>query len=247
MFKHTLHPLHSGRSLLDAIDPRAKILFAATFAIVVALARTMPTMFAGLAVAISLVVVARIKIGDVIRRLLPLEILLILLALVLFWTVPAMERRDGLRLATIAALKANAVLLGSIGLIGTMDAVTLGHALAHLHIPQKLAQLLLFMIRYFDVLNREYARLRAAAKVRGFRPKMNGHTYRTFGHLVGMLLIRGFDRSERTLAAMKCRGFTGKYYMLDHFAFSRRRDVPFCIVAATIVSLLVGIEWMGWL
>ena len=40
-------------------------------------------------------------------------------------------------------------------LIGTMDAVTLGHALAHLHVPRKLTQLMLFMVRYFDVLGQE--------------------------------------------------------------------------------------------
>ena len=209
-----------------------------------ALLHTVAAMATGLAVAITLTLLARVKLGDVVRRMLPLEILLVMLAMVLPWTVPASERHIGLQLAAFMALKANAVLLGLIGLIGTMDAVTLGHALAHLHVPQKLAQLLLFMIRYFDVLNREYARLRAAAKVRCFRPKMNGHTYRTFGHLVGMLLIRGFDRSERTLAAMKCRGFTGKYYMLDHFAFSPRRDIPFCIATLAILSLLVGIEWI---
>ena len=91
-------------------------------------------------------------------------------------------------LAAVIALKANAVVLAVTALIGTMDAVTLGHALAHFHVPQKLTQLMLFMVRYFDVLGREYARLRAAMRVRCFRPAMNGHSYRTFGYLVGMLL-----------------------------------------------------------
>ena len=125
------------------------------------------------------------------------------------------------------SLKANAAVLAVTALIGTMDAVTLGHALAHFHVPQKLTQLMLFMVRYFDVLGREYARLRAAMRVRCFRPAMNRHSYRTFGYLVGMLLVRSFDRSERVLAAMKCRGFCGRYYMLDHFAFVPRRDGPF--------------------
>jgi cobalt/nickel transport system permease protein len=141
-------------------------------------------------------------------------------------------------------LKANAVVLSVTALIGTMDAVTLGHALAHFHVPQKLTQLMLFMVRYFDVLGREYARLRAAMRVRCFRPAMNGHTYRTFGYLVGMLLVRSFDRSERVLAAMKCRGFCGRYYMLDHFAFVPRRDGPFYAAIIMLTAVLLGLEWI---
>ena len=46
-------------------------------------------------------------------------------------------------LAATIALKANAAVLAVTALVGTMDAVTLGHALAHLYVPQRLAQLLL--------------------------------------------------------------------------------------------------------
>jgi cobalt/nickel transport system permease protein len=191
--------------------------------------------------AAGLVAMARISPSDLFRRLLPLEILLVVLMIAVPW--PA-YRHDGIMLAAVIALKANAAVLAITALIGTMDAVTLGHALAHFHVPWKLTQLLLFMVRYFDVLGREYARLRAAMRVRCFRPAMNGHSYRTFGYLVGMLLVRSFDRSERVLAAMKCRGFHGHYYMLDHFAFVPRRDVPFYAAIFVLAAVLLGLEWI---
>jgi cobalt/nickel transport system permease protein len=131
-----------------------------------------------------------------------------------------------------------------VALVGSMTATTMGHALAHLHVPQKLAHLLLLTVRYLDVLHLEYRRMRAAMKVRCFRPGMNRHTYRTFGYLVGMLLVRSFDRSERIMAAMKCRGFQGRFYLLDHFAFSARRDAPFCFASLALLGLLIT---MGWL
>ena len=109
--------------------------------------------------------------------------------------------------------------------------------------PDKLSHLLLFTVRYLDVLHREYLRMRAAMKVRGFRPRMDRHTYRSYGYLVGMLLVRSFERSERIMAAMKCRGFRGHFYLLDHFAFSRRRDLPFC---ATSLALLLTVAWLEW-
>ena len=158
--------------------------------------------------------------------------------------MPARTSHESLRLAAAIALKANAAVLVVASLIGTMDAVTLGHALAHLYVPRRLAQLLLFMVRYFNVLGREYARLRAAMRVRCFRPRMSMHSYRTIGYLVGMLLVRSFDRSERVLAAMKCRGFRGQYYMLDHFAFVARRDLPFCAAMSLLATALLGVEWL---
>jgi cobalt/nickel transport system permease protein len=241
MFPHALHPIHSGPSCLGQIDPRAKIAAAAILTLVVASARSVPTMGLALAAALGLVVLAQISPRELFRRLLPLEILLAALVIVVPW--PAYSH-EGLMLAAVIALKANAAVLTVAALVGTMDVVTLGHALAHFHVPRKLTQLLLFMIRYFDVLGREYARLRAAMRVRCFRPAMNGHTYRTFGYLVGMLLVRSFDRSERVLAAMKCRGFRGRYYMLDHFAFVPQRDGPFYAATVLLAAALLALEWI---
>ncbi len=62
-------------------------------------------------------------------------------------------------------------------------------------------------------------------KVRGFRPHMDRHTYRSMGNLFGMLLVRAYDRSQRILAAMKCRNFQGRFYLLDHFHFQSSRFV----------------------
>jgi cobalt/nickel transport system permease protein len=118
----------------------------------------------------------------------------------------------------------------------------LAHALHHLHLPEKLVHLMLFTVRYVEVLRREYGRLAAAMKARGFRPRMNRHTYRAYGYLVGMLLVRSLDRSERIVAAMKCRGFRGRFYLLDHFALARR-DGWFAMVAAVVLVLLAAVEY----
>ena len=207
--------------------------------LIVAALHRVPAMSAALAAAVLAVAAARLTPAVVLRRLLPLEALLLMVVLLL----PANSLPHNGWLAAVIVLKANALVLGWLALAGTMDATTLGHALAHLHVPQKLAHLLLFTIRYLDVLHREYRRLRAAMRVRSFRPRMNLHTYRSFGYLVGMLLVRSLDRSERILGAMKCRGFRGRFYMLDHFAFSPRRDGPFCAAAAAVGAVLVFLEW----
>lgn len=241
MFSHALHPLHCDASYVSAVDPRARIVFAIVLAVIVAVAKSMSAMGFGLAAGLALVAAARISPGDLLRRLLPLELLLAAVAILL--PMPTYGH-ESLRLAAIIVLKANAAVLLVAALVGTMNAVTLGHALAHLYVPQRLTQLLLFMVRYSDVLGREYSRLRAAMRVRCFRPRMNRHSYRTIGYLAGMLLVRSFDRSERVLAAMKCRGFRGRYYLLDHFAFVARRDAPFCAAMSLLAAVLLGMEWI---
>jgi cobalt/nickel transport system permease protein len=58
-----------------------------------------------------------------------------------------------------------------------------------------------------------------------------------------MLLVRSLDRSERIIAAMKCRGFRGRFYLLDHFAFSRR-DIWFALALILALASLALVEWL---
>jgi len=235
---------------LSAVDPRAKILMAIMLSIAVVVVRRWETVGIVLAAAALAMLFCGLPLKTALKRLLPLNVLMLFLLLLLPLTTPGTSAchlgplrftQEGLQLGATIAMKGNAVLMIFIALLGTMDPVTLGHAMGHLHIPDKLIYLLLFTVRYLDVLHREYLRLRAAMKVRAFRPQMNRHTYRSLGYLVGMLLVRSFDRAERIAAAMKCRGFQGHFHMLDHFAFSRR-DTAFCTGAALLLLLLLGME-----
>jgi cobalt/nickel transport system permease protein len=204
-----------------------------------------------LAAAVAGVPLAGLRAQGVVRQLVPINGLMLVLVLVLPWTTPGTPlfaigswtySREGLLLALAIAIKGNAIVLALLVHLGAMDTTTIGHALAHLHVPNKLTNLLLFTVRYLDVLHREQQRMRAAVRVRAFRPRMNLHTYRTYGHLVGMLLVRSLDRAERIMKAMKCRGFRGRFYLLDHFAFTRA-DAWF---AAATVVLLATIAMMEW-
>lgn len=240
------------QSLIDRVDPRTRILLAVAFSGEVAVCGRFSTLGLALAAALAAALLARLSPRQVARRLVPVNVLVALLAALVPWTTPgcalatlglAAYTREGLLLVAAIALKANAIVLALVVLLGALDVTTLGHALSHLYVPDKLTHLLLFTVRYLEVLEHEYQRLVAAMKVRGFRPGMNLHTYRTYGYLVGMLLVRSLQRSERILAAMKCRGFRGRFYLLDHFAWSLH-DVWFSMVC---LMLLAGLAWIEWL
>ena len=245
-------PSGARPSLVDRLDPRTRIVTAVAFSVVVALFNGFPALGLAMGLAVAAAMLARLRPLAVVQRLAPVNVLMLLLVAMLPWAVegralaalgPFEYTWEGLLRAAAISLKANAIVLALVVLLGTLDIVTLGHAMSHLRVPDKLTHLFLFTVRYLDVLRREYLRLRAAMKTRAFRPRMSGQTCRAYGYLVGMLLVRSLDRSERIVAAMKCRGFRGRFYLLDHFVFAAR-DAWFGTAALVLLAILGLVEWL---
>jgi len=241
---------HQGNSIIHRLDPRVRIVVAIAFSLVIAVSRRFPAVGAGLALGLLLALAARLPLVATLKRLIPLNLFMLVLLAVLPLTTPGSvlvqvgplsASKAGLLLAAAVTVKGNAILLCLTALLATMEIVTLGHALGHLWVPEKLTHLLLFTVRYLDLLHHEYSRLAGAMKVRCFRARMNAHTYRTVAWLVGMLLVRSLDRSERIVAAMKCRGFRGRFYVLEHFAFAGR-DAAFGALSLLVLLALIWVE-----
>ncbi len=244
-----------GDSFIHRLDPRARIISGAAFCILVALCRTIETPAAALLLAFFLAMTARLPLLGILRRLAPLNFFMLFLWIVLPLSAPGEVlirigpltwTAEGARLAALITLKGNAIVLALAVFLGTMDASVLGHALDHMHAPHKLTHLFLFTYRYIDVLFLEKRRLTEAMRARAFRPGINMHTYRSYGRLVGMLLVRSLERSERIMEAMKCRGFRGHYYLVDHFA-ARRADYLFGLMFTALIMTLGGLEWRLWI
>ncbi len=239
-----------GDAFVHHLDPRGRVLVALAFSVLIAVSGRLEVLAAGLALALLLALLARLPAGPALKRLAGLNAFMLMLWVLLPVTTPgaaicrigpATLTRQGVLLAAGITLKANAIVLALTALLSTLDVTTLGHALWHLHVPEKLIHLFLFTVRYVDVLHHEYRRQRLAIRVRCFRPRMDRHTYRAIGYMVGMLLVRSLDRSERIVAAMKCRGFRGRFYLLHHFAFTRQ-DAVF---GAASLLILIPLGWVA--
>ncbi|MBK1624402.1 cobalt ECF transporter T component CbiQ [Afifella marina] len=237
-------------TLIDGIDVRTRIVVAVAFAIVMVSLQDLAVLTTGLLAAFFLMLSARLPVARTLKRMAMMDSFIIFLIAMLPFTVPgdAMftvfgfpASWQGLRQAAEIALTANAVILALMALVGSTEPVTLGHALRRLMVPEKLIYLLMFTVRYVDVLQQEYQRLRMAMKARGFRPSNNRHTYRSVGYLVGMMLVRAIERSERILGAMKCRGFTGRMPLFDTLAFTYR-DAVFATGVTVFLACLIGAQ-----
>ena len=242
----------AGAAWLPQIDPRFRIAATAAAACLLAAIHTPMAMGIAAAATLAAVFLSGVNRAVFFERLVPLNVLMLVLTLTLPLTTPGRPvcvlgplafSLEGLQLAATIAIKGNLIVLLMTALVGSMDETTFGHALNHLYVPEKLAHLMLFTVRYLDVLHQEYLRLRAAVKIRGFRPGFNRHTWRSLDYLAGMLLVRSFDRAERVVAAMKCRGFRGRFYLLDHFALTRY-DIPFALAAVLALVAVAAAEWI---
>jgi cobalt/nickel transport system permease protein len=93
--------------------------------------------------------------------------------------------------------------------------------------------------RYVFLLIDEFARLRIALRVRGFRNRANLHSYRTIGQVAGTLLVRSHERSERVAQAMKSRGFDGEFRTLVDFRTTAGDVLGFAAIVSFAAGLIV--------
>jgi cobalt/nickel transport system permease protein len=240
-----------GDSLIHSIDPRVRIVCAIVYSVIVAVTGEWEVACAGLATAFLFVVLARLSAKHLLHRLLVVNTFVFLLWLILPFSFPGETllsigpfnmSAQGISYTLMLTIKCNAIILLNISLLATCGMFKLVHALDHLGVPNKIIHLFFFIYRYAHVMQLEYRRLQDTLKIRGFKPKTSVHTYRTYGSIIGTLLIRGYERSEQVHKAMVCRGFTGEYWLLDHFKM-KRSDVLTAIIMTIVGVLFILLQW----
>lgn len=229
-------------------DPRVRLGAALAFAVTACFSRSPVALGMALLLGGALVVLARCPARGLLRRLGLLNLFFVLLGFSLAVTLPGravgrigpLQVTDaGVQRAGMILLRANVVVLYVAALLGSMEAPDLGFALNRMRVPATLTHILMFMIRYIEVIHQEYHRIRNAMRLRAFRPGCNRHTLRSLGYLIGLLLVRSLERADRILAAMYCRGFQGRYYVLHTCRMTVRDRVSAGIAACVLGGLIV--------
>jgi cobalt/nickel transport system permease protein len=115
-------------------------------------------------------------------------------------------------------------------------------ALRALRVPEPLVAIASFMYRYLFVLADEVGRLlRARASRSGARAGYragNGLVWRgrVAGYMVGSLMLRSFERSERVYNAMSARGYAGE---LKNFVTHHFRALDRWVLAGTAIFVIL--------
>jgi len=241
-----LEEFAEGSSFLHRLDPRVKLITFIPYVFTIALMRDINGPAAGLFISASMITFAGIGFRKLLGRLVVINTFIFMLWIFLPVSFPGQPvfsifsltaTREGFLYTLSITLKANAIFLATIAILGTSGVNSLAHALVHFKIPDKLVYLFFFFYRYISVLHEEYGRLKNAMAIRSFQPGTNIHTYRTYGYLVGMLLVRSYERSQRIYKAMLCRGSNGKFHIISHFKL-KKGDILFGLIM-TMVTFMI--------
>lgn len=250
-FAHLRSPIH-------AWDPRWKLASLFAFIILAAWESPRPRAGQGLAaaelasqlgsqlalagVALSLLAASRIPPGFIWRRLRGVAWFLGALLVVLSWRwVPGEGlswAADGIYLGATIGLRAVAIVTAAIVAFATARFDVTLKACGALRVPAPLIQVVLFSYRYLFVYLDQLRRIGIAQRARGFRPRTDAHTLRTWGSSVGVLLIGSVERTERIQGAMRCRGFSGNFRVAAQFRTRPRDVILSAVVVGTAAALL---------
>lgn len=241
-----------GNSLLHRRDPKVKIIVAAFFITVVAISNSFVVVTLALSLASALTLLSGFEAVAVLKRLLAANTFTLFLWLTLPFTYggnnltelgPLQISGEGIRLAGLITLKTNTVVLALLSLLATSGIAELGHALERLRVPKRLCFLLLFSYRYIFVIYQEYRKLVRAAQMRCFIPGTNIHTYRTYGYLFGMTLVRSWNRAIRVHQAMLLRGFNGRLIPLAQQTIGKN-DITFLVATLLLTAAIAAIPFL---
>ena len=211
----------AGAGPVHRLEPHLKVVAVVTFALVVVAtpvhARWAPAAYAGFLVLIlAVAALAGVRPGRLARGLV-VEVPFVAFAALLPFVArgPRVDvlglslSESGLQAGGGLLAKATLSVLAATVLAATTDARALLRGLERLRLPQVLVQILMFMIRYADVVAGELRRMRVARESRGFRGRHLG-ALRVLGPAAGSLFVRSYERGERVHLAMLSRGYTGR-------------------------------------
>jgi cobalt/nickel transport system permease protein len=227
-------------SPLARLDARWRLAALLAAIVATAVVRTLPAALAAGLGAILFAGMARMNWNWFVRRLAVVG-LLVALFIVPMPLLASGTWAEGLWFAAVSLVKALALFtLAAVLLISAPVEGTFTAARA-LWVPGLLIHLTLLSYRYLFVLGDELVRLRVALRVRGFRNRPNWHSYRTVAVASGTLLVRGYERAERVAAAMRCRGFDGRFRSLTEFS-THPADIYTLVFTLTGTIGIIGLD-----
>jgi cobalt/nickel transport system permease protein len=242
----------AGSSPVHRLEPHVKVVAVLAFALVVVAtpvhAPWAPVAYAGHLVAVlAAAAVAGVNPGRLARGLV-VEIPFVGFALLMPFVAPGPRvevlgltlSESGLAAGGGLLAKATLSVLAATVLAATTEPRELLRGLERLRLPHVLVQILMFMIRYADVVGGELQRMRIARESRGFRGGRLS-ALRILGPATGSLFVRCFERGERVHLAMLSRGYAGRLPTGPVAAVDRRSwALALTLPAAAAAVLLAG-------
>jgi cobalt/nickel transport system permease protein len=241
-----LDRLADGDSAVHRLDPRAKVLVTMIFIItVVSFGKyDLSALFPYFIFPAVMISVGNLPASYIIRKVLLLTPFVLLIGIF----NPLFDREVLVRIGPLGisggwvscasiVIRTMLTLGAALILVAVTGFPAICGALERMGMPDAFAVQLLFLYRYIFVLTEEGARMSRARELRTFGKK--GLGVRTFGSLVGHLLLRTWQRAERIHMAMLARGFNGEFHARSESRFGAREVVFLFGWSALFITLRI--------
>lgn len=227
-------------------SPSSRLLSTFLFAVVTSTVTRMEGAFVALAFSLVILALAKIPLRIFLKRFFWINVFVLFLWLLTPWMVPGSTlvhlgplkiSKEGIDLCTLITVKVNALFFVFISMVSTLSFSQLAQGLLRLRLPDKIVTLILFTSRGIDVLGEQYTTLKESAALRGFVPKTDLHTYKTYASFIAILFLRASLKSEVLTESMQLRGFNGKIHTLKVSEWHGRDTVLVIISVIVVIAI----------
>ncbi|MEL6158758.1 MAG: cobalt ECF transporter T component CbiQ [Cyanobacteria bacterium J06623_5] len=210
-----------GRSHLHSWTPRLKLLSLGLLMFAFAAVQHLSLVPPMLCLTALIYAASRLPLSFLLKRLRYPGLFILTVVLVLPFTAgetvlsqwgPIALRHEGLIAMVLVVGRFLSILTLGFVLLGTTPFLTLLRAMRSLGLPPLLADMTLLSYRYLFETADMLSTMQQSMKLRGFGQqkrwlRLNGQILRQLSRLLGTLLVRSYERSERIYKAMQLRGY----------------------------------------
>ncbi|MGP8321042.1 MAG: cobalt ECF transporter T component CbiQ [Methanosarcinaceae archaeon] len=233
------------KSPIHQFDPRAKIITFSILIFSVVFINSLTIAVMNLFLSIVLLLISRLPLNFVFNRIKWVFLFVLPFFLIMPFTVEGSELAsivgikmtyEGLMYGSLIVLRALAAITLVLTMLGTMRFDTTIKALSMLKMPGLFVQMLMFTYRFIFVFLGELLSMWKAMGSKGFKLKSNLYTLSILGNLIGMLIVKSYERAENVYNSMVSKGYTGTQKTLTKFNMTTK-DYALTIILVSIAIL----------
>ena len=167
---------------------------------------------------IVLITIQRALLFKILKRLLILNVFVIIL--VLFFLVEA-----SFEAAVTLLLRINAILFLNLMLFYESKGYDIVRGLHQLRFPNAFVSLTFFTLHMIHYLKEEMHSIKLSLKSRGFIAKNQLFSYQTMGNMVGLLIVKAIRKSQTLQQMLVARNFQGELFFLNEFILKKEEII----------------------
>ena len=238
-------------SIIHNMEAMTKVVSALLIVISIAIVRDIHIATEALIFSVLMILISRLPIKFVLKRIWsPFLFILIFAAALLFstgadgsdilWSIGFVDITEaGVAEAGLILIRATATILLLTTLLATTKFDDIVKVLYDLKMPIFLLQILIFSYRYIFVITGEMENMKNSMASKGFRPKISLRMFSSISNMLGMLLIKSFERGDEVYRSMVAKGYTGKPAILTE---NNMKAVDYiCIALVLVVTVSIHV------